>query len=159
MENPSITFLGATETVTGSRFLVSSGEEQILIDCGLFQGSSEIQAKNREPFPIDATTIKAIVITHAHLDHSGYLPLLVRQGFSGNIITTKYTEPLIGVVLRDSAKLQEEDAYYAAKEGYSSHKNPEPLYRMVDVEATLELIRSFPYRQEFEVAENFTVTF
>ncbi|CAB4549549.1 MAG: MBL fold metallo-hydrolase [Actinobacteria bacterium] len=159
MDNPSITFLGATETVTGSRFLITAGDERILIDCGLFQGSSEIQQKNREPFPIDATTIDAIVITHAHLDHSGYLPLLVRQGFRGDVITTKYTEPLIGVVLRDSAKLQEEDAHFAAKEGYSSHKNPEPLYRAADVEDALQLVKAFPYRQEFEVGKNFKVTF
>ena len=78
MSEISITFLGAAETVTGSRFLVSSGDEQILVDCGLYQGSKEIQAKNREPFPVDASKIKAILLTHAHLDHSGYIPLLVR---------------------------------------------------------------------------------
>ena len=159
MSEISITFLGAAETVTGSRFLVTSGDEQILVDCGLYQGSKEIQAKNREPFPVDASKIKAILLTHAHLDHSGYIPLLVRQGFNGKIMTTKYTEPLLAVVLRDSAKLQEEDAYFAAKKGYSSHKNPEPLYRIADVEEALNFVHSVPYRQRFEIGENFTATF
>ena len=159
MSEISITFLGATETVTGSRFLVKAGDEQILVDCGLYQGSKEIQAKNREPFPVDATTIKAILLTHAHLDHSGYIPLLVRQGFTGKIMTTKFTEPLLAVVLRDSAKLQEEDAYFAAKKGYSSHKNPEPLYRVVDVEEALNYVHSVPYRRQFEIGKNFTATY
>ena len=159
METPSITFLGATETVTGSRFLVSAGTERILVDCGLYQGSKEIQAKNREPFAIDPSSISTIVITHAHLDHSGYIPLLVKQGFRGKIITTKYTEPLLGVVLRDSAKLQEEDAYFAAKKGYSKHKHPEPLYRIEDVEASLEFVTAFPYRQQFNIGDQFTATF
>ncbi len=159
MTTPSITFLGATETVTGSRFLVSSGDESILVDCGLYQGSKEIQAKNREPFAVDPRSLTAIILTHAHLDHSGYVPLLVRQGFKGKIITTKYTEPLLAVVLRDSAKLQEEDAYFAAKKGYSKHKNPEPLYRSPDVESALTYVHAFPYRQQFKVGENFVATF
>lgn len=159
MGSPTITFLGATETVTGSRFLLEYENERILVDCGLYQGSKEIQAKNREPFPVDPETITAIVLTHAHLDHSGYVPLLVRQGFQGKILTTKYTEPLLGVVLRDSAKLQEEDAYFAAKKGYSKHKNPEPLYRLDDVEAALALVHAFPYRQQFKVGENFIASF
>ena len=159
MVSPTITFLGATETVTGSRFLLEYENERILVDCGLYQGSKEIQAKNREPFPLDPETITAIVLTHAHLDHSGYVPLLVRQGFQGRILTTKYTEPLLGVVLRDSAKLQEEDAYFAAKKGYSKHKNPEPLYRLDDVEAALALVHAFPYRQQFKVGENFIASF
>lgn len=159
MGSPTITFLGATETVTGSRFLLEYENERILVDCGLYQGSKEIQAKNREPFPVDPETITAIVLTHAHLDHSGYIPLLVRQGFQGKILTTKYTEPLLGVVLRDSAKLQEEDAYFAAKKGYSKHKNPEPLYRLDDVEAALALVHAFPYRQQFKVGENFIASF
>lgn len=159
MGSPTITFLGATETVTGSRFLLEYENERILVDCGLYQGSKEIQAKNREPFPVDPESITAIVLTHAHLDHSGYVPLLVRQGFQGKILTTKYTEPLLGVVLRDSAKLQEEDAYFAAKKGYSKHKNPEPLYRLDDVEAALALVHAFPYRQQFKVGENFIASF
>lgn len=159
LESPSITFLGATETVTGSRFLLSYGNEHILIDCGLYQGSKEIQARNREPFPIDPQTISAIVLTHAHLDHSGYVPLLVRQGFQGKIITTKYTEPLLAVVLRDSAKLQEEDAFFAAKKGYSKHKHPEPLYRVEDVESALTFVTAFPYRQQFAIGDKFIGTF
>lgn len=156
---PAITFLGATETVTGSRFLLSAGDERILIDCGLYQGSKEIQARNREPFPVDPKTLSAIVLTHAHLDHSGYVPLLVRQGFKGKIITTKYTEPLVAVVLRDSAKLQEEDAFFAAKKGYSKHKHPEPLYRIEDVESALTYVTAFPYRQQFKAGNNFVGTF
>ena len=159
MEELSLTFLGATETVTGSKFLLTAGRERILVDCGLYQGSKEIQAKNREPFPIEPASITAVILTHAHLDHSGYLPLLVRQGFRGPIITTKFTEPLIGVVLRDSAKLQEEDAHFAAKKGYSSHKHPEPLYQIADVEATLNYVQAFPYRQNFTIGRNFAANF
>lgn len=159
MDSPAITFLGATETVTGSRFLLSAGDERILIDCGLYQGSKEIQARNREPFPVDPKTISAIVLTHAHLDHSGYVPLLVRQGFSGKVITTKFTEPLLAVVLRDSAKLQEEDAFFAAKKGYSKHKQPEPLYRIEDVEAALTHVATFPYLQQFKIGSHFIGTF
>ena len=115
MSEVTISFLGATDTVTGSRALISSKRSKILVDCGLFQGIKSIQRKNWDPFPIDANQIDAVVLTHAHLDHCGYLPLLVKQGFNKEIYGTRYTNDIAKVILRDSAHLQMEDAKYAAR--------------------------------------------
>ena len=108
-----ITFLGATETVTGSRYLLNSRDKRVLVDCGLFQGLKEFRLRNWAPFPIAPSSIDAILLTHAHIDHSGYLPVLVKNGFQGNIFCTPATEDLCRILLRDSAKLQEEEAGYA----------------------------------------------
>ena len=124
MSEVTIAFLGATETVTGSRTLISSAQSKILVDCGLFQGIKSIQRKNWDPFPINPKEIDAVVLTHAHLDHCGYLPLLVKQGFHKEVYGTRYTNDIAKVILRDSARLQMEDAKFAAKKGYSSHKHP-----------------------------------
>jgi metallo-beta-lactamase family protein len=159
MGEVNITFLGATETVTGSRFLVSSEKRKILVDAGMFQGTKEMRRKNWEPFPIDPSSIDAIVLTHAHLDHCGYLPLLVRNGFSGSIHSTDYTEKLAAVILRDSARLQTEDAKYAAEKGFSKHATPLPLYDINDVENTLKLFKEVTFREKFALAEDIFVTF
>ena len=159
MGKVSITFLGATQTVTGSRFLVSSEKTRILVDAGMFQGTHEIRRKNWDPFPIDPSSIDAVVLSHAHLDHCGYLPLLVRNGFKKQIVCTKYTAKLAAVILRDSAYLQMEDAKFAAEKGFSRHKDPQPLYNTNDVEETLKLFTSITFREKIVLAPDASVTF
>lgn len=137
----TLRFLGAAGTVTGSKTLLDTGRSQVMIDAGLFQGLRDLRRRNWEPLPLPAAEIDAVVLTHAHLDHSGYLPALVDQGFAGPIITTRWTAELADIVLRDSAHLQEEDAAYAATSGYSRHARPRPLYDSADVERCLPLLR------------------
>lgn len=139
MTTPALTFLGAAGTVTGSRFLVEGDGSRVLVDAGLYQGLPTLRKRNWDPFPVDAATIDDVVITHAHLDHTGYLPRLVREGFRGRIISTTETAELTEIVLRDSAHLQEEDAKYANVTGFSKHHPALPLYDEADVERTLAL--------------------
>lgn len=134
----SIQFLGGAGTVTGSKFLLTVGERKILIDCGLFQGLKELRLQNWAPFPIDPKTIDAVLLTHAHLDHCGYLPLLIRNGFSGPVYCTAPTRDLAKVILNDSAKIQEEDAARANAEGYTKHSPAKPLYTTEDVQKALQ---------------------
>ena len=159
MSEVTITFLGATETVTGSRFLVTTALSKVLVDCGMFQGTKEIRKKNWEPFPVDVSTINAVVLTHAHLDHCGYLPLLVRQGYKKPIHSTHYTKELATIILRDSAHLQEMDAKYAAEKKYSEHLNPKALYGSEDVAATLELFKEHEFRKSVQLSQDISVTF
>ena len=126
----SLTFLGAAGTVTGSKHLLDFGTHRVLVDCGLFQGLKELRMRNWEPFPVDAARIDAVVLTHAHLDHCGYLPRLVAQGFRGRIFCTPGTHDLCTIVLPDSAHLQEEEARHANKHGYSRHQPSLPLYNI-----------------------------
>lgn len=128
-----LTFLGGAETVTGSKILVETNNKRILIDCGLFQGLKELRLKNWAPFPVDPSSIDELILTHAHLDHCGYIPLLVKKGFKGQIHCTKPTKELTEIILLDSAKIQEEDAERANKHEYTKHKKAEPLYKVVDV--------------------------
>src|SRR6185312_583804 len=139
----SIQFLGAASTVTGSKHLLTTPGNNILIDCGLFQGIKSLRLKNWEPLPISVTEINAVIITHAHLDHCGYIPLLVKSGFKGDILMTTPTRDLVEIILRDSAKIQEEDAERANKYGYSKHKPALPLYTTADVEKSLSLFKTF----------------
>lgn len=159
MNGVTISFLGATDTVTGSRFLISSPSSKILVDCGLFQGIKSIQRKNWDPLPIAAKEIDAVVLTHAHLDHCGYLPLLVKQGFHKQVYGTRYTNDIAKVILRDSAHLQMEDAKYAAKKGYSSHKDPQPLYNLDDAEKAIDHLRERPFRERVQLTSDAFVTF
>ena len=159
MGNVSITFLGATETVTGSRFLISTDNHRILVDAGLYQGSKATEAKNWEPFPVDPRTIDAVVLTHAHLDHSGYLPLLTKQGFKGRIHATYFTEKLAAVVLHDSAFLQGEDARAAKKRGNSIHKDPKALYDDDDEKQVISQFSTAEYRLRILIAPEIFVTF
>jgi metallo-beta-lactamase family protein len=152
MSEVTIAFLGATDTVTGSRFLVSSAQSKVLVDCGLFQGIKSIRKKNWDPFPVDVKSIDSVVLTHAHLDHCGYLPLLARQGFENPIFATHYTAELASIILHDSAHLQMEDAKYAAKKGYSKHEIPLPLYNVEDTESALRLFKRVPFRARMQVA-------
>lgn len=135
-----LTFLGAAETVTGSKYLLEGAGLRILIDCGLFQGTKNLRLRNWSPPPVDPASLDAVIVTHAHIDHTGYLPVLVRMGFKGPIYATPGTRDLCGVMLRDAAKLQEEEAEYANRHGYSKHRPALPLYTVQDAERVLEQI-------------------
>lgn len=125
-------FLGATDTVTGSKYLLDTGRSRILVDCGLFQGYKALRLRNWDPFPVDPASLDAVVLTHAHIDHSGYLPLLVRNGFRGRVFCTMGTAQLCGILLPDSAHLAEEDANFANRKGFSRHHPALPLYTAAD---------------------------
>ena len=159
MGKVTITFLGATDTVTGSRFLVASDKSRVLVDAGLFQGLRENRKRNWDPFPVDPASIDAIVLTHAHLDHCGYLPLLVRQGYRNKIFATDYTIKLSTVILRDSARLQMEDAKYAAEKRFSKHPSPLPLYNLDDVEKTLDHFFAVSFRTKVKLTEDASATY
>jgi metallo-beta-lactamase family protein len=155
---PALTFLGAAGTVTGSRFLIDSGDSRVLVDAGLYQGLPALRRRNWEPLPIDASTIDDVVLTHAHLDHTGYLPRLVRDGFHGRITSTRETAELAEIVLRDSAHLQQEDARFANVTGYSKHHPALPLYDEADVERTLPLFAAVPFGEPVALGGSTTAT-
>lgn len=148
---PTLRFLGAAGTVTGSRYLIEAGGRRILVDCGLFQGFKQLRERNRKPFPARPGTIDTVLLTHAHLDHSGYLPALVKGGFPGRILATEASRELCGLILPDSGHLQEEEARFARKRGYSRHKNPTPLYTVEDAEAALARIETVPFGRRVEL--------
>jgi len=152
-----IRFLGATGTVTGSRFLIGYKGRQYLVDCGLFQGGRQQKALNWEPFSISPDRIEAVFITHAHIDHTGYLPRLVREGFHGPVYATEATGSLLEILLPDSAYLQEQDAAYANKSGHSRYKPALPLYNISDAQQTLQLLHRTQFNQPLEI-DGLTVT-
>jgi metallo-beta-lactamase family protein len=152
-----ITFLGAAGAVTGSKYLVEAGGKRLLVDCGLFQGPKELRQKNWDRFPIDPASIDWIVLTHAHIDHTGYLPRIVRDGFRGPIYANAATHELCQLLLTDSAHLQEEDAQYASKKGYSSHKPALPLYTVQDAQQALKLFREIPRKGPLTISPQFSV--
>ncbi|MDP1575011.1 MAG: MBL fold metallo-hydrolase [Coxiellaceae bacterium] len=154
-----IQFLGATETVTGSKYFLSSGKTNILVDCGLFQGYKELRLKNWMRFPIPAKDIHYILLTHAHIDHSGYVPLLVKNGFRGKIICTAATKDLCKILLPDSGYLQEEEARYANKKGYSKHTPALPLYTREEAEASLAYFHAVDLEKKHSLSEDFSATF
>jgi metallo-beta-lactamase family protein len=156
-QDPTLTFLGAAGTVTGSKFLLDSGPNRLLVDAGMFQGLRELRRRNWEPFPVAASSLDAVVLSHAHLDHCGYLPALVDQGFAGPVLATVRTAELAALVLRDSAKLQEEDAEYAAAAGFSKHARPRPLYTTQDVESVLPLFEAMSFGERRTVADGVDV--
>ena len=133
MKKLQVHFLGGSGTVTGSKFYLHTDEIKILVDCGLFQGVKELREQNWERLPIDASQIDYVLLTHGHLDHCGYLPLLVRQGFRGKILGTLPTLEIARIILEDSAKIQEEEADNANKEAYSKHNLPYILIWMLPV--------------------------
>jgi metallo-beta-lactamase family protein len=146
-----LTFLGATQTVTGSKFLLESGNRRVLVDCGLFQGLKELRLRNWSEPPVDPASVDAIILTHAHIDHTGYLPRFVRQGFKGPVYGTAATVDLCRILLPDSGHLQEEEARFRNKHRLTKHKQALPLYTVADAVATLDLLRSVPYRVLHEV--------
>lgn len=143
--SPVLTFLGAAGTVTGSCFLLETGGARLLVDAGLYQGPRELRRRNWEPLPVAPGSLDAVALTHAHLDHCGHLPRLVREGFAGPILCTQETAALATIVLRDSAHLLEEEARYANESGWSRHRPALPLYTSEDVERTLRLLAPTPY--------------
>jgi len=169
---PDIAFHGAAGTVTGSRYLVTSrasasagrghggnGDERVLVDCGMFQGSKELRQRNWEPAPFDVAQIPFVVLTHAHIDHSGMLPRLVRQGFKGAIISTLATFELCRLLLMDAAKIQEEDAAFLNRKGLSKHAPALPLFDARDAERTLERFTTRPYDEWTDLPERISVRF
>ena len=154
-----IGFWGAAGTVTGSRFIIETEESRVLLDCGLFQGGKPLRRRNWEAFPVDPATIDALVLTHAHIDHSGYIPALVRDGFSGPIWCTRATADLCELLLRDSAMLQEEEAFYANKHRTSRHEPALPLFTAEDAERSLELFQTRMFDHEFPVTEDVSAIF
>ena len=147
----SVTFLGACGTVTGSATLLSWGTERILVDCGMFQGSEENEARNWGPFPFPARELSAVFLTHAHLDHTGLLPRLVAEGFRGPIYCSTASRGLVSLVLQDAAKLQEEEARYARQKGYSRHRDPRPLFTEEDVRQTRRQLSTLDFDEDHEV--------
>lgn len=143
-------FLGATNTVTGSKYLLSSEGRSLLIDCGLFQGYKQLRLKNWSSPPFDAASIDAVVLTHAHIDHSGYLPVLVRNGFRGRVYATPATFELCKILLPDSGYLQEEQARFENRHGYSKHKPALPLYTKEEAERSLDFFRTVRIHESFE---------
>jgi metallo-beta-lactamase family protein len=147
----TLQFMGGAGTVTGSKFLLQAGGVAVLVDAGLFQGLKALRRRNWDPFGFAPSDIDAVVLTHAHLDHCGYLPALARQGLDCPVLATDSTLDLATLVLRDSAVLQEEDAAYAAKGGWSRHRSPQPLYTTADVERLLPLMQPVPFGEPREV--------
>lgn len=156
---PSLRFMGAAGTVTGSRYLIEAGPRRILIDCGLFQGVKTLRDRNRKPFPARPAGIDTVLLTHAHLDHSGYLPALIRAGYSGHVLCTQATAELCGLILPDSGHLQEEEARYAARKGFSKHRNPTALYTLKDAEKALEHLKTVEFRRRIDLGDGIAATF
>ena len=147
----NLTFAGAAGTVTGSRYLLEHDQQRLLIDCGLFQGYKMLRLRNWAPFPVPAASIQAVVMTHAHLDHSGYLPVLVREGFRGTAFASAATRDLCGILLPDSGHLQEEEAKYANRHATSRHHPALPLYTRADATASLKCIQSIDMESPREI--------
>jgi metallo-beta-lactamase family protein len=152
-------FLGANRTVTGSKHLLEIDDFTLMVDCGMFQGMKVLRLRNWEPFPVEPASIDALVLTHAHIDHTGYLPRLARDGFTGPIYCTRATADLAELLLFDSAKLQVEEAEYTRRKGYSIHSNPEPLYNEKDVERLLPLFQTIPFNEPFDIRPGISCTF
>ena len=156
---PSLTFLGAAGTVTGSKHLLDLGDHRVLVDCGLFQGLKELRERNWRPLPVPPAGIDAIVLTHAHLDHCGYLPRLVAQGFRGRVFCTPGTRDLCSLVLPDSAHIQEEDARDANRQRYSKHQPALPLYTADDAARALTLLQPVGYNRPVPVVPGLELEF
>ncbi len=156
---PQLTFLGAARTVTGSKYLVEIGSSRVLVDCGLFQGQYELRRRNWDELPVRADSIDAVVLTHAHLDHVGYLPRLAAQGFRGRVFCTPGTQDLAQLVLVDSAHIQEEDARAANQGHYSKHEPAEPLYTVIDAWRALSMLQPVGFDRPMPVVPGVEISF
>lgn len=154
-----VKFLGGAKSVTGSKYLLEIDDTRILIDCGLFQGVKELRLRNWNEFPFDPALIDVVIITHAHIDHTGYLPRLVKDGFGGKIICTHATEDLMKILLLDAGKLQEEEAAFAFKRGYSKHSKPLPLFGTEDANKVLDMIEAYPLERSIPLTKNIETQF
>ncbi len=152
-----LTFLGAAGSVTGSKYLVEAAGKRLLVDCGLFQGLPDLKERNWNPLPVDPQTFDYAILTHAHLDHTGWLPVLVRSGFNKTIFANPATIELAELLLKDSGHLQEEDTANAVKNKWSKHESPQPLYTSDDVEPVLKLLRPMPRNGGFDISPVFHV--
>jgi metallo-beta-lactamase family protein len=152
-----ITFLGAAGTVTGSKYLLEANGKRLLIDCGLFEGSKDLDQRNWNKLSVDPATINWVLLTHAHIDHTGYLPKLVQNGFRGPIYANPATHELCNLLLPDSAHLQEEDAQFAAKKKYSSHNPPLPLYTVAESQQALQQFHEIPRADAFTISPEFSL--
>lgn len=155
----TLQFLGAAETVTGSKHLLRVGSSRVLLDCGLFQGLKKLRLRNRADPPFEPSEIDAVILSHAHIDHSGYLPLLTRRGFRGHVYATSGTRALAKILLSDSAHIQEEQAAYANKHRFSKHDPAEPLYTARDARRCLQQFKVRPYGQWFKVSPEIRVRY
>jgi len=156
---PTLQFLGAAGTVTGSRYLVDAGSERLLVDCGLFEGEKELRLRNWSPFPVPPASIHWLLLTHAHLDHTGYIPRLIKEGFRGQVLATAGTVDLAHLLLPDSGHLQEEDARYANERGFSKHKPALPLYTYNDAVTSLDHFRAVDESKPVEISQHFSCRF
>lgn len=154
MRNIKIQFLGASGTVTGSKFYLETPEINFMVDCGMFQGLKVLRQLNWEPLPIEVSGIDVVLLTHGHLDHTGYLPRLLKEGFKGKIIGTPPTLAITAIILKDSAKIHEEEAAQANAEGYSKHQPALPFYTMQEAERTIDLFQSEDIDQWIPLSEN-----
>ncbi|WP_417656729.1 MBL fold metallo-hydrolase RNA specificity domain-containing protein [Pseudidiomarina aestuarii] len=148
-----LVYLGGAETVTGSKYLLETASTRILVDCGLFQGYKWLRQRNWQPLPLGIQDVDGIVLTHAHLDHSGFIPVLYKHGFRGRIYTHQATADLCGILWPDSGRIQEEDAKFYKKHGLSKHANPEPLYDETTAKAALELLEPVAFDQSFQIGD------
>jgi metallo-beta-lactamase family protein len=152
-----LTFLGAAGCVTGSKYLVEAAGKKLLVDCGLFQGTDDLKDRNWKPLPVDPKTIDYLVLTHAHLDHTGWLPVLVRDGYNKTIFANAATIDLVGLLLKDSGHLQEEEMQDAQKHNWSKHANPQALFTSQDIDPVLRLLKPMPRSGGFDISPEFHV--
>src|SRR4051812_34373925 len=155
----SLQFLGGVGTVTGSKYLLTFENQRVLIDCGLFQGVKALRLQNWAPLPLDPRQLDAVILTHAHLDHTGYLPLLVKNGFRQSIFCTAPTRDISKIILLDSAHIQEEDADYANQTGYTKHSPAQPLYTLEDAKNTQPLFKTLKENQWTEIIPGWSLRF